>query len=366
MSTVVYGPEYWLVTLVYWMLAACFVAPPSEFVHGGLTVQNLLSSYLGSEEMNFIYYHIRRTTATAIIHSFIPLGYYFIIGFAIQDLHLYHLHRASFYWKIYLAASLIIPFCVCLLAYFWSLKKWNNHPIAKNLGYLGNGDSWRAVASSIDVEFRRINKFTSGVPGRRLYVTDSWIIQTAAYHLNVAHQRDMHLTLSGAEEHEISPESFQGVQFLNITVDSINEHVQSFVIRLNSLEYGDLKEKLQAPVRNAREIVIHQSLGDRFLLAFKEQIDKNARFNVAQDVELDSCIGCMLVPANTKLQKLCDQPEEGECKQCYCRPLWCIDCMGKWFASRQDQQKPELWLSGKAPCPMCRATFCVLDVSRIG
>ena len=63
-----------IVTLAYWLLAACFVAPPTEFISAGLTVQNLLASLLGSEEMNFIYYHVKRTTATVVVHSLIPLG----------------------------------------------------------------------------------------------------------------------------------------------------------------------------------------------------------------------------------------------------------------------------------------------------
>lgn len=70
----------------------------------------------------------------------------------------------------------------------------------------------------------------------------------------------------------------------------------------------------------------------------------------------------MQVPANTKLLRLCQEEGEGECQQCYCRPMWCLTCMGKWFASRQDQQKPETWLGNRVPCPTCRAKFCILDV----
>lgn len=92
--------------------------------------------------------------------------------------------------------------------------------------------------------------------------------------------------------------------------------------------------------------------------------------------ELENCIGCMLKESNIKLQKHCADGENlrevGEgplvnhhCVQCFCRPMWCLECMGRWFASRQDQQHPETWLSGKAPCPTCRAVFCMLDVCKI-
>lgn len=53
------------------------------------------------------------------------------------------------------------------------------------------------------------------------------------------------------------------------------------------------------------------------------------------------------------------------CVQCFCRPMWCLECMGKWFASRQDQQRPDTWLGSKSPCPTCRAVFCILDVCKI-
>ena len=54
--------------------------------------------------------------------------------------------------------------------------------------------------------------------------------------------------------------------------------------------------------------------------------------------------------------------QEGSCRQCFCRPMWCFSCMSKWFAARQNQQQPETWMGSTAPCPMCRAQFCVLDV----
>lgn len=107
--------------------------------------------------------------------------------------------------------------------------------------------------------------------------------------------------------------------------------------------------------------------------------------------EVEPCIGCMQVPANTKLVRLCQedgkivcvcaevcvsitQPlilrllcvvgadNELDCQQCFCRPMWCLSCLGRWFASRQDQQRPETWLSSKVPCPTCRSKFCILDV----
>ncbi|XP_043368585.1 E3 ubiquitin-protein ligase TM129 isoform X2 [Dermochelys coriacea] len=132
--------------------------------------------------------------------------------------------------------------------------------------------------------------------------------------------------------------------------------------RLNSSEYGELREKLHAPIRNAANVVIHQSLSDLFLETFTLLVEINQTYPVPSNQELEPCIGCMQTNANIKLVKNCQEPNEGECQQCYCRPMWCLTCMGKWFASRQDQQHPETWLSSQVPCPTCRAKFCILDV----
>ena len=61
-------------SLVYLVFAICFVLTPKEFETAGLTVQSIFSSYLGSEDFDFIRYHIKRTTITVLIHSFIPIG----------------------------------------------------------------------------------------------------------------------------------------------------------------------------------------------------------------------------------------------------------------------------------------------------
>ena len=49
-------------------------------------------------------------------------------------------------------------------------------------------------------------------------------------------------------------------------------------IRLNSLEYGELREKLTGTIQNVRNIVIRLSLSDQFLVAFREEVRKNSPF----------------------------------------------------------------------------------------
>ena len=110
-------------------------------------------------------------------------------------------------------------------------------------------------------------------------------------------------------------------------------------------------------------LVLHNSLPVLPCATMKDDILTYHGMVCLQDLE--SCIGCMQKTANVKLQKLCASPQEGSCVQCYCRPMWCLECMGKWFASRQNQQEPETWLAGRAPCPTCRAVFCMLDISMV-
>ncbi|XP_076472348.1 E3 ubiquitin-protein ligase TM129-like [Babylonia areolata] len=358
---------YVFYSLIYSFFCLCLVAPPTEFVSAGITIQHIFSGYLGSEDMTFIEYHIKRGAVTAIVHSFIPLGYVVGLGLFAPEVSVWELAGG---WLLTACIALPLGLAACVL--FWQRDGWDRHPIANQLAQLSSGRGWRDVASAINIEFRRIDKFASGSFGRRLYVTDSWILKTSTYYVYIAHQNDIHLTLDKAEEHPLSYENSVATQYLNITVRRVEPHLKNFSIRLNALEYSDLKTKLQAQVLNARNIVVRQSLSDQFLDAFHSTVGENPVFPVRSDMELEPCIGCMQKESEVKLQRQCVSEEdnqaaagETQCVQCFCRPMWCMDCMGKWFASRQDQQHPEGWLSGKAPCPTCRAIFCMLDVCAI-
>ena len=50
--------------------------------------------------------------------------------------------------------------------------------------------------------------------------------------------------------------------------------------RLRADEYGRLRNKLSSPIQVARQIVIQQSLSDRFLQAFEEQVLTNGTYRV--------------------------------------------------------------------------------------
>jgi len=137
----------------------------------------------------------------------------------------------SVWWNVYLVISVLILFAALVVAFWWSRNNWSNHPLAQQLQrFAPSGSTWRAVTSSINVEFRRIDKFTTGpTPGRRVIVTDSWLVRTSAYRVDVARQTDAHLAVVGTDEHQLSPETTTGVQYLNLDVAGVN--VRPFRIR---------------------------------------------------------------------------------------------------------------------------------------
>ncbi|KAG7517387.1 hypothetical protein JOB18_006582 [Solea senegalensis] len=354
-------------TLVYIVFCLCFVFTPNEFRSAGLTIQNLFSSWLGSEDVAFIQYHVRRTSVTVLVHSALPLGYYLGMCVAVPEKNLGYIHQVSDSWRAFLLLSICLQLASWTLVIYWSRHHWHNHPISRSLQahVQPPHSSWGAVAASINTEFRRIDKFATGAPGARVIVTDSWVLKCTTYHVHMALQDDCHVTVTESRQHHMSPDTASPAQILTMRVASINPAIRPFDIRLNSTEYADLREKLHAPIRNSANVVIHQTISELFLETFRAHVDLNQPYTLPTQQEIEPCIGCMQVPANTKLVRLCHTEEAfnvSDCQECFCRPMWCLSCLGRWFASRQDQQRPETWLSSTVPCPTCRAKFCILDV----
>nr|XP_020451023.1 E3 ubiquitin-protein ligase TM129 [Monopterus albus] len=353
-------------TLAYIVFSLCFVFTPNEFRSAGLTIQNLFSSWLGSEDLGFIQYHVRRTSVTVLVHSALPLGYYMGMCIAAPEKKLGFIHQVDGLWRAFLLLSLCLHLASWALVIYWSHSHWCSHPISWTLQVhiQPPHSSWGAVASSINREFRRIDKFATGAPGARVIVTDSWVLKVTTYHVYMALQSECHVTVTESRQHQLNPDSTSPTQILTLRVNSINPAVKSFDIRLNSTEFAEFSEKLNSPIRTSANVVIYQTISELFLETFSAQVDLNQPYILPSGQEIESCIGCMQVPANTKLVRLCctQTDNDSDCQQCFCRPMWCLSCLGRWFASRQDQQRPETWLSSRVPCPTCRAKFCILDI----
>ena len=226
---------------------------------------------------------------------------------------------------------------VAALAYRWQLGDRSAHPFAdKFRPYLtATLPLWSDVAKDINTEFRRIDKFSIRVnPLQKVVVTDNWIVMVGQWpwKFHLAHQSDITLDLLSSEHHQISTEGQAGgTQYLTIQVKNRRPNAESFVFRLNSLEYQNLQDKLQGPINNIRNIQIFKTVSERFVEVFREEVARNPRSQAGE--ELEPCIGCMINTANVVLARRCD-PEsarEGDaCVNCHCRPMWCLDCLGKW------------------------------------
>ncbi|XP_064383296.1 transmembrane protein 129-like [Halichondria panicea] len=333
---------------------------PQEISSAGLTLPGLFSKYFGDPSLDFTRYHLRRTTCSVIVHLFLPLVYCIGLSFVCPSLHMFNPRLWSATTLSIWLPSVTVGMIGLSIALYWYTNNWQRHPMTVQLSQLGQ--PWRRVAGSINAEFLHIDKFVSQLGGSTVIVTDSWIIQCNVHSVNLIHQRDAVLNVAAADEHNFTLDG-QSKQYLTINVNSINSKFKSFSIRLNSHQYSQLTDKLQAPIRTARTVLIQQSLSDRFISAFREQVQRNGMYQIPPgSPALEPCVGCLQVLPQVKIQKMCAPVDDGQCRQCFCRPMWCLSCMSKWFAARQDKDRPDSWMSSTAPCPMCRAKFCMLDV----
>lgn len=375
-------------TIFYALLCFCIVYPSTEFVSAGLTVDYVFSSTLGSESISFVQHHIRRTSLNLMIHSLLPGMYIrvYFMQFADQDAAFTAevlndpYSPLSLAWKFVIIAAMILPGLVAAAIYYWSRNQWQNHPIARRLEKFTDGErlrDWRAVAGNINDEYRRDDKVVIKMnPLSRVVATENWVIKTGPYWINVAHQDDSALVAYKSDTHDVSQEAFETVQYVNIAVKPTRQGIREFSIRINALDFKDLQDRINRPITILSSVKFHRSVLDRFVEVFKDQVAQNPTYRPESQADLDnldSCFACMQAQPNIKIQKNClDLDEAGEalpearcCQGCNCRPMWCIDCVAKWFASRQKQTERDSWLQQKCTCPMCRARFCILDVCYI-
>ncbi|XP_053688928.1 E3 ubiquitin-protein ligase TM129 [Sabethes cyaneus] len=371
--------------IFYALLCFCIVYPSTEFVSAGLTVDHVFSSTLGSEAITFVQHHIRRTSLNLMIHSLLPVIYIRVyhMQFAADNDNVeenYVTNPYSSVWTFLIVAAVLLPGLVAAAIYYWSRNQWQNHPIARQLAKFARSEDrfadWRAVAGSINDEFRRDDKLVIRMnPISRIVATESWIIKTSSYWINIAQQNEATLVAYKSDSH-VSQDAFETVQYVNIAVIPVRKEIKEFSIRINALDFKDLQDRISRPITILSSVKFHRSVLDRFVDVFKDQVAQNPIYQLEGQFVLDSsdnCLACMQARPNIKIYKNClDINEAGQtlsyahcCQPCNCRPMWCIDCVAKWFASRQDQSERESWLQQKCTCPMCRARFCVLDVCYI-
>ncbi|XP_017776666.1 PREDICTED: E3 ubiquitin-protein ligase TM129 [Nicrophorus vespilloides] len=350
--------------LFYLLFAFCVIFPPTECISFGFTIPQLFSSILGSEHENFIEYHMKRTAFTLLIYSVLPLGFIFGTTFFGDENGIQKLWFVddSIWISVLLSLAIILP----ILAFFEIVRyklSWENHAIVKTLKKFTTGNrDWRMIAQNINFEFRSIDKLcvqTNAII--KIVATENWIIKVTPLSMCISHQSDSQLCVRQSDTHAFSHLSNDGTQFITIEVQS--PRVPSYNIRLNTLDFRDLQDRLAGIVHIPENIKIFKSVIEKFVDAFRHAVEQNPKYKTSQD--LDHCFGCNIVTSNVKLQKLCEDSGEEHCSNCNCRPIWCVDCLARWFAHQQDIEQTSQWLSGKCPCPMCKKRFCLLDVCMV-
>lgn len=80
---------FFFYTLFYILISGCIIYPPTEFISAGLTIKDICSTWLGSENEFFIQYHIKRSVVTLMVHSMLPFGKYIHISYYLDviDMH---------------------------------------------------------------------------------------------------------------------------------------------------------------------------------------------------------------------------------------------------------------------------------------
>lgn len=347
-----------LITLFYTLFSICVVYPPTEFVAAGFTIVQLFETFLGSESMNFVMYHMKRTTITALIHTALPLGYVLCL-LASGDRNEW-LPAAA-------AATALFPLAMCYRLLCWWEYDQIKHPVVKALlPYVTPGIDWRVVACNLNCDFRNVDKVSIQLTATSKFVaTQMWLMKVSQYGVNIIKQSDCTLVATATDSHNLTATGEEAIQYLNIEVIPTRNDIKRFTFRITTCDLRDLQQRLSEPVRVPDHISLMPSLIERFVNVFKHYVDQNPVYIVDQELEL--CIGCMQNTADVKIQRRCHAPPphlEGgppQCQQCNCRVLWCSACMGRWWATRATGP-PAGWLSGRATCPVCRANFCLLDV----
>lgn len=250
---------------------------------------------------------------------------------------------------------------------------WDRHPTVAVLRLYHR--NWREVASAINIEYRRIDKFSVALGLNRVVVTDSWIILISPYALNLVQTSDAQLRAIHADEHNVC-NVFICMKYLcfsyRITVPMVMRRCNLlvfkwFAIRNRSIHlwFGEclifvcynLCFVFQNEFRNASRFAIEfvstsrdctkcysitiakRSICSNLYRTSRTQsshyFESNSGIYVYYNLETfvqDLCLGCGTEAVNVKLEKRCiwngveERDDDGRiiaaCSSCYCRPMW--------------------------------------------
>ncbi|XP_022181873.1 E3 ubiquitin-protein ligase TM129 [Myzus persicae] len=349
-------------TLFFMIVSACFMLRTTEFVSNGLTVESLFDTVIDKEYNNFILHHIKRTSYSIIVHSGLPFVY--LLGTLLVNDNEKAFVSVYFYELIFLA--LLPIFYSYSVVSKWKSNNWANHPLSIILNRYNSVD-WTLIAQNISTEYQCLQKLTLAYgTTNRTVVTENWIISIKPYMVYVSKKSESSFLVYSSDNHDSTPDGTPGsIQFINIQVIPIRSQIKWFIVRIRSEDFKTLEEHIGHPIQIADNVKLQRSRTERFIEVFRDQVSQNPVYNGYSSAELedDVCAGCLVNPPDVKLTKCCEDSNDiVNCTSCRCKPMWCVDCMAKWYESRQPQNDTTIWLSSKCTCPLCRQLFCILDV----
>lgn len=83
----------------------------------------------------------------------------------------------------------------------------------------------------------------------------------------------------------MSVDAVDSIQFINIQVKPTRTGTKSFSIRINALDFKDLQDRISRPITILSSVQFHQTVMDRFIEVFKEQIGNNPKYVIEQQVK---------------------------------------------------------------------------------
>ena len=120
--------------ILYILFCLIFLCDPTELKSFGFSIEAIFSKFLGDPRISYISYHIRRSHATILVHSALPLGYSFYLDPVVRQVSFKLMYLCSYYShrQVYLQYS-IVPFILASTYVAMNYYHISASPIEKQL-----------------------------------------------------------------------------------------------------------------------------------------------------------------------------------------------------------------------------------------
>lgn len=132
--------------------------------------------------------------------------------------------------------------------------------------------------------FRPEKMYTKTNPLSFIAITENWILKITPLTIYLAHQSDTTVTVKTSQTYNLSPQTSDEIQYLNIEVKSSRPSVEPFIIRINSENFLNLQDRLTRTINVMPDVKFHKNILERFVDVFKENMKENPRYESASQV----------------------------------------------------------------------------------